>query len=76
MKKNLPRGRKSKDITNENAKRIVNLLKAHPAGLTGDEIRKTLKISHYSMQQALMVAIDEPIAYDMHIEDRYYWVGL
>lgn len=75
MKKELSRGRKSKEITNENAKRIVNLLKAHPAGLTGDEIRHTLKISGDSMKQALMVAIDEPIAYDMDIEDRYYWIG-
>ncbi|MGF7108234.1 hypothetical protein [Treponema pedis] len=76
MKKVLPRGRKSKDITNENVSKIVNLLKAHPAGLTGDEIRETLKISSDSMQRALMVAIDEPIACDMDIEDRYYWVGL
>ena len=68
-------GRKPSKRTQQKINEFIPLLRKNPAGLTRQQIIRSLAISDAVFEKILYNTADYPVGYDARLDDNYYWVG-
>jgi len=68
-------GHKPSKRTQQKINEFIPLLRKNPAGLTRQQIIRSLAISDAIFEKILYNTADYPVGYDARLDDNYYWVG-